>query len=78
MLAHTLNDFADGVKAVAAYLAMMGRYFDPRKCAIATREGVAGLRLCLWPHRANALHWVPAAGSVPYLGLQLQPDGEFS
>ena len=24
------------------------------------------------------MHWVPAAGSVPYLGPPLQEDGEFS
>ena len=29
-------------------------------------------------HLKNPWHWVPAADSVPYLGLQLQPDGEFS
>ena len=41
-------------------------------------EGVSGLQLRLCPHLQNPWHWVPAADSVPYPGLQLQPDGEFS
>ena len=51
---------------------------NPRKCAMATTEGVPGLQLRLCPHLENPWPWVPAADSVPYLGLQLQPDGEFS
>ena len=61
-----------------AYLGMMGMELNPRKCAMATTEGVPGLQLRLCPHLENPWHWVPAADSVPYLGLQLQPDGEFS
>ena len=45
---------------------------------MATTEGVLGLRLRLCPHLESPWHWVPAADSVPYMGLQLQPDGEFS
>ena len=45
---------------------------------MASTEGVPGLQLRLCPHLENQWHWVPAADSVPYLGLQLQPDGEFS
>ena len=45
---------------------------------MATTEGVPGLQLRLCPHLENPWHWVPAADSVPYLGLQQQPDGEFS
>ena len=45
---------------------------------MATTEGVPGLQLRLCPHLENPWYWVPAADSVPYLGLQLQPDGEFS
>ena len=63
---------------VAAYLGMMGMELNTRKCAMATTEGVRGLQLRLCPHLENPWHWVPAADSVPYLGLQLQPDGEFS
>ena len=76
--AHTLQHFVEGVEAVAAYLGMMGMELNPRKCAMATTEGVPGLQLRLCPHLENPWHWVPAADSVPYLGLQLQPDGEFS
>ena len=78
VVAHTLQHFLEGVEAVAAYLGMMSMELNPRKCAMATTEGVPGLQLRLCPHLENQWHWVPAADSVPYLGLQLQPDGEFS
>ena len=45
---------------------------------MATTEGVPGLQLRLCPHQENQRHPVPAADSFPYLGPQLQPDGEFS
>ena len=75
VVAHTLQHFIDGVEAVAAYLRMMGTELNPRRCPMATTEGLQ-LRLC--PLLENPSHWVPAADSVPYLGFQLQPDGEFS
>ena len=78
MVAHTLQHFVDGVEAVAAYLRMMGMELNPPKCAIATTEGVPCPHLRLCPHLENPWHWLPAADSVPYLGLQLQPEGEFS
>ena len=78
VVAHTLQHFVDGVEAVAAYLGMMGMELNPRKCAMANTEGVPSLQLRLCPHLENPWHWVPAADSVLYLGLQLQPDGEFS
>ena len=78
VVAHTLQHFVENVEAVAAYLGMMGMELNPPKCAMATTEGVPGLQLRLCPHLENPWHWVPAADSVPYLGLQLQPDGELS
>ena len=78
VVAHTLQHFVQGVEVVAAYLAMMGMELNPRKRAMATTEGVPGLHLCLCPHLENPWHWIPAVDSVSYLGLQLQPDGEFS
>ena len=78
VVAHTLQHFVNGVEAVAAYLGMMGMELNPRKCAMAATEGVLGLQLRLCPHLENPWHWVPAADSVPWLGLQLQPHGEFS
>ena len=78
VVAHTLQHFVAGVQAVAAYPGMMGMELNPCKCAMATKEGVPGLQLRLCPHLEDPWHWVPAADSVPYLGLQLQPDGEFS
>ena len=78
VVAHTLQHFIEGVEAVAAYLGVIGMELNPRKCAMATMGGFPGLQLRLCPHLKNPWHWVPAADSVPYLGLQLQPDGEFS
>ena len=78
VVAHTLQHFVEGVEALAAYLGMIGMELNLRKCAMATTEGVPGLQLRLCPHLENPWHWVPAADSIPYLGLQLQPDGEFS
>ena len=78
VVAHTLQHFVEGVEAVAAYLGMMGMELNPRKCAMATTKGVPVLQLRLCPHLESPWHWVPAADSVPYTGLQLQPDGEFS
>ena len=78
VVADTLQHFVEGVEAVVAYLGMMGMELNPGKCAMATTEGVLGPQLRLCPHLENPSHWVPAADSVPYLGLQLQPDGEFS
>ena len=77
-MARTLQHFSEGVEAVAAYLGMMSMELNPRKCAMATTEGVPGMQLRLCPHLENPWHWVPAADSVPYLGIQLQPDGDFS
>ena len=77
-MAHTLQHFVEGVEAVAVYLRAMGTELNPCKCARATTKGVPGLQLCLCPHLENPWHWVPAVDSVPYQGLQLQPDGEFS
>ena len=77
-MAHTLQHIVEGVEAVAAYLGMMGMELNPRRCAMATTDGVPGLQLRLCPRLENPWHWVPAADSVPYLGLQLQPDGDLS
>ena len=78
VVAHTLQHFVQGLESVAAYLAMISMELNPRKCAMATTEGVPGLQLRLCTHLENQWHWVPAADSVPYLGLQLQLDREFS
>ena len=78
VVAKTIKHFVEGVGAVAAYLGMMDMDLNPPKCAMATTEGVPGLQLRLCPNLENPGHWVPAADSVPYLGLELQPNGGFS
>ena len=78
VMARTLQHFVEGVGAVDAYLGMMGMELNPRNCAMATTDGVPGLQLRLCPHLKTRWYSVPAADSVPYLGLQLQPDAEFS
>ena len=65
VVANTLQHFVEGVEAVAAHLAMIGTELNPRKCAMATTEGVPGLQLRLCPHLEKPWHWVPAADSVP-------------
>ena len=47
VVAHTLQHFVEGVEAVAEYLGMMSKELNPRKCAMATTEGVPGLQLRL-------------------------------
>ena len=78
VVAHTLQHFVEGVGAVSAYFGMISMELTPRKCAMATTEGIPGLQLHLCPHLENPWHWVLTADSVPYLRLQLQPDGESS
>ena len=78
VVAHTLQHFVEGVEAVAVYPGMMGMELNPRKCAIATMEGVPGLHLRLLPQLEDPWHWVPTGDSVPYLRLQLQLEGGFS
>ena len=78
VVAHTPQHFVKRVEAVPAYLGVMGMELNPGKCTMATTEGLPVLQLRLCPQLENPWHWVPAADTVPYLGLQLQPDGEFS
>ena len=78
VVAHTRQHFFERVEVVATYLAMMGMELNPCKCAMAKTEGVPGLHLRLGPHLENPWHWIPAVDCVPYPGLRLQPDGEFS
>ena len=76
-MAQTLQQFVEGLKAVAAYLGMMSMKLNSRICTMANTEGVLGPHLRLFPHLKNSWYCVLAADSVPYLGLQLQPDGKF-
>ena len=55
MVVHTLQHFVESVEAVAAYLGMIGMELNPRRCAMATREGVPGLQLRFCPHLKNTM-----------------------
>ena len=74
VVAHTLQHFVEGLEAVAVYLGGIGLELKSRKCAMATTEGVPGLHLAPCPDLEKPWHCVLAADSVPYLGLELQPD----
>ena len=65
VVAHTLQHFVEGVEAVATYLGMMGMELNPRKCVMATTEGVPGLQLRLCPHLESPLHWGPRRTPSP-------------
>ena len=41
---------------------------NPRKCAMATTEGVPGLQLRLCPHLENPWYWDPSGGLRPLPG----------
>ena len=56
VVAHTLQHLVKGVEAVAVYLGMMGMEPNPRKCDMATTEGVKGLQLRLCPHLEDPWH----------------------
>ena len=53
VVAHTLQHSVEGVEALAAYLGLKGMEVNPRKCAMATTEGVPGLQLRICFHLEN-------------------------
>ena len=77
-MALTLQHFVEGAEALAACLGMIGMGRNTSKCTMSTLEGFPGLHLRLCSNLQKPWHLVPAADSVPYLGLQLQEDGKFS
>ena len=68
VVAHTLQHFVEGVEAVAAYLGMMGMELNPRKCVMATTEGVPGLQLRLCPHLEKPMVLGAGGGLLPLPG----------
>ena len=76
VIAHTLPQFLEYAAAIAQNVADMGMSLNVGKCAHATSARIPSIMVCLTPNNAAA-PWVclRAKGTVPYLGLRLDPRG---
>ena len=76
LIAHSLPLFLEYAAAIAQYLADMGMSLNVGKCVYATTTCIPSIMVCLDPNNAAA-PWVclNAKGTVPYLGLRLDPPG---
>ena len=76
LVAHSLPQFLEYAAAIAQYLTDMGMSLNVSKCAYANFARIPSIMVCLNPGNAAA-PWVclHAKGTVPYLGLRLDPMG---
>ena len=76
LTAHSLPQFLEYAAAIAQYLTDMGMSLSVGKCAYANTARITSIMVCLNPGNAAA-PWVclRAKGTVPYLGLRLDPRG---
>ena len=76
LIAHSLPQFLEYAAAIAQYLTDMGMTLNVGKCAYANSARIPSIMVCLNPGNATA-PWVclRAKGTVPYLGLRLDPRG---
>ena len=76
LIAHSLPQFLEYASANAQYLTDMGMSLNVSKCAYANTARIPSIMVCLNPGNAAA-PWVclRAKGTVPYLGLRLDPRG---
>ena len=76
LIAHSLPRFLEYAAAIAQYLRDMGMSLNVGKCAYATTARIPSIMVCLNPGNAAA-PWVclHAKGTVPHLGLLLDPRG---
>ena len=76
LIAHSLPQFLEYAAAIAQYLTDMGMSLNVGKCAYANTARIPSIMVCLNPGNAAA-PWVclRAKGTVPYLGLHLDPRG---
>ena len=76
LIAHSLPQFLEYAAAIAQYLTDMGMSLNVGKCAYANTARIPSIMVCLNPGNAAA-PWVclRAKGTVPYLGLRLDPRG---
>ena len=76
LMAHSLPQFLEYAAAIARYLTDMGMSLNVGKCAYANTARIHLIMVCLSPGN-TAAPWVclRAKGTVPYLGLRLDPRG---
>ena len=76
LIAHSLPQFLEYAAAIARYLTDMGMSLNVGKCAYASTARIHSIMVCLSPGN-TAAPWVclRAKGTVPYLGLRLDPRG---
>ena len=76
LIAHSLPQFLEYAAAIAQYLTDMGMSLNVGKCAYANSACIPSIMVCLNPGTAAA-PWacLRAKGTVPYLGLRLEPRG---
>ena len=76
LIAHSLPQFLEYGAAIARYLTDMGMSLNVGKCAYANTARIHSIMVCLSPGN-TAAPWVclRAKGTVPYLGLRLDPKG---
>ena len=76
LIAHSLPRFLECAAAIAQYLTDMGMSLNVNKCAYANIARIPSIMVSLNPGDAAA-PWVclRAKGTVPYLGLHLDPRG---
>ena len=76
LIAHSLPQFLEYAAAIAQHLTNMGMSLNVGKCAYANTARIHSIMVCLNPGN-TATPWVclRAKGTVPYLGLRLDPRG---
>ena len=76
LIAHSLPQFLEYAAAIAQYLTDMRMSLNVSKSAYATTDRIHSIMVCLNPGNAAA-PWVclRIKGTVPYLGLRLDPRG---
>ena len=76
LIAHSLPQFLEYAAAIARYLTDVGMSLNVGKCAYANTARIHSIMVCLSPG-FTAAPWVclRAKGTVPYLGLRLDPRG---
>ena len=76
LIAHSLPQFLEYAAAIAQYLTDMGMSLNVNKCAYANTARIPSIMVCPNPGSAAApCMCLRTKGTVPYLGLRLDPRG---